>query len=154
MAIDYDLTLAGDIPLLDLAECAIPDASERATPVDASATRLSADHAQHHGYVLDFMSGHNGYCDAESDDGSHWEWEPASYVMISFAMVKDELVSKGIPNMLTVVARILACRPEDDLALVENGNWLLLTRVNGVLRKHNRGKWWDHYGFANDIIPG
>jgi hypothetical protein len=54
--------------------------------------------------------------------------------------------------MLTIVARVLEGRSED-VALLINGGALLLTRVGGVLRKHNRATWWDHYGFVNDILP-
>jgi hypothetical protein len=55
--------------------------------------------------------------------------------------------------MLTIVARVLEGRSED-AALLLNGDVLLLTRVGGALRKHNRAELWDHYGFANDIVPG
>ena len=51
------------------------------------------------------------------------------------------------------MARVLEGRPED-AALLLNGDVLLLTRVDGVLRKHNRATWWDHYGFVNDVLPG
>jgi hypothetical protein len=59
-------------------------------------------------------------------------------------MRADDLVDKGIPNMMAAVARVLAGRPED-AALTQNGNWLLLTRVGGTVRKH-RPTWWNHYG--------
>jgi hypothetical protein len=84
--------------------------------------------------------------------GSTWEWEPDSYVNVTFSMGKDDQVDKGTPNMLTIVARVLDCRSED-AALILNGNVLLLTRVNGVLHKHNRATWWNHYDFANQILP-
>ena len=41
----------------------------------------------------------------------------------------------------------------EDAALVLNGE-VLLTGTNGVLRKHHRATWWDHYSFANEIVPG
>lgn len=64
-------------------------------------------------------------------------------------MRADDLVDKGIPNMMQAVARVLAARQED-AALVQNGNWLLLTRVEGTLRRH-RPTWWSHYGI-DDLI--
>ncbi len=54
------------------------------------------------------------------------------------------MVDKGIPNVMKAVARVLAARQED-AALVQNGNWLLLTRVG------DRPTWWSHYG-VDDLI--
>jgi hypothetical protein len=38
--------------------------------------------------------------------------------------------------------------------LVLNGEVLLLRRTYGVLQKHHRATWWDHYGNVNEIVPG
>jgi hypothetical protein len=148
MSIGYRLTLAGDFPLRHVAEIAAPDAAE--TPTPAGNQLLSADLYDERGYLVSISSGHNGYYDAEDDDGAYWEWEPEEYVDVSFDMRTDDMVDKGVPNMVTTVARLLAERPED-AALVLNGNWLLLTRVGGTLRKH-RPQWWAHYG-VDDLIP-
>jgi hypothetical protein len=56
-------------------------------------------------------------------------------------------------SQLEAVNRLLATGSED-AALTLNGELLLLIRVDGVVRKHNRARWWDHYAFANRIIPG
>ncbi|MFI6759984.1 SitI3 family protein [Micromonospora sp. NPDC050417] len=138
MAIEYRLTLAGDIPLEDVARLAAPDATERLTK---SGKRMLTSALDERGYVVDVTAGSGGYYDAE-DDGSQWVWEPDAYVDIDFRMDKDTLSDKGIPNMLTTVARVLADRTEDAV-LVMNGNWLLLTRFSGVLRKHNLTEWYD-----------
>jgi len=59
----------------------------------------------------------------------------------------------GTHNMVESVARILGSG-EEDAALVLNGDVLLLTRFGGVVRKHRRAMWWDHYGYPNEIITG
>ncbi|MDW5324789.1 SitI3 family protein [Plantactinospora sp. KLBMP9567] len=148
MSIDYRLTLAGDIPLEQIAELVAPDATETSTM--SGKRMLTGPLSDEYGYVVDIISGSHGYYDAEDDDGSQWIWEPDIYADIDFHMSKDDLTDKGTPNMLTAVARVLTERAED-AALVLNGNWLLLTRVGGVLRKH-RPTWWSHHDVDNDII--
>jgi hypothetical protein len=148
MSIEYRLTLAGDIPLEQVAELAAPDATETSTM--SGKRMLSAPLYEEYGYVVDITSGSHGYYDAEDDDGSLWIWEPDTYVDVNFHMRKDDLTDKGTPNMLATVARVLAGRTED-AALVLNSNWLLLTRVGGTLRKH-RPTWWSHHDVDDDII--
>ena len=148
MSIYYRLTLAGDIPLRHVADIASPDATE--TPTLAGNQLLSSDLYEEHGYLVSINSGRHGYYDAEADDGAYWEWEPEVYVNISFDMRTDDMAGKGVPNMVVTVARVLADRTED-AALVLNGNWLLLTRVGGTLRKR-RPQWWAHYR-VDDLIP-
>ncbi|BCJ64744.1 SitI3 family protein [Polymorphospora rubra] len=147
MGISYRLTLAGEIPPRDVVEVAAPDATEARTP--AGNQLFSSARYEESGYLMNVSSGSNGYYDAEDDDG-YWEWEPAEYVNISFDMGKDDEAVEGVTNMVTAVARVLADRPED-AALVLNGNWLLLTRVAGTLRRH-RAQWWAHYG-VDGLIP-
>ncbi|WP_433315658.1 SitI3 family protein [Micromonospora sp. CA-269861] len=140
MAVEYRLTLAGDIPLEQVAELAAPGAVETST---ASGGRmLSADLNDDCGYVVDITGGQHGYYSAEDDGGALWEWEPETYVDVSFYMRKDTLVDKGRPYMLATVARILAGRAED-AALTLNGDVLMLTRVAGCIQKHNTDGWYD-----------
>ncbi|RAO14985.1 SitI3 family protein [Micromonospora zamorensis] len=140
MAVEYRLTLAGDIPLEQVAELAAPGAVETST---ASGGRmLSADLNDDCGYVVDITGGRHGYCSAEDDDGALWEWEPETYVDVSFYMRKDTLVDKGKPHMLATVARILTGRAED-AALTLNGDVLMLTRIAGTIQKHNTDGWYD-----------
>ncbi|NBE85302.1 SitI3 family protein [Micromonospora rubida] len=148
MAIEYRLTLADDIPLEQVAELAAPEGVEEST-LPGYPRLLGADLQSKSGYTLSIYGGSNGYYDAEDDDGSQWEWEPAKYVNVVFHMPKDDPSGRATPNMVAAVARVLASRPED-AALVLNGNWLLLTRVAGALRKH-RPSWWDNYGI-NDAL--
>ncbi|MEU8408028.1 SitI3 family protein [Micromonospora sp. NPDC048842] len=140
MAVEYRLTLAGDIPLEQVAELAAPGAVETST---ASGGRmLSADLNDEHGYVVDITGGRHGYYSAEDDGGALWQWEPEAYVDVSFYMRKDTLVDKGKPHMLATVARILTGRAED-AALTLNGDVLMLTRVAGTIQKHNTDGWYD-----------
>lgn len=140
MAVEYRLTLAGDVPLEQVAELAAPEAVEMST---ASGGRmLSADLNDEHGYVVDITGSRHGYYSAEDDGGALWEWEPKTYVDVSFYMRKDTLANKGKTHMLAAVARTLAGRAED-AALTLNGDVLMLTRVAGTLRKHNTDGWYD-----------
>ncbi|MFG1953973.1 SitI3 family protein [Micromonospora sp. NPDC048830] len=148
MSISYRLTLAGDIPLRHVADLAAPDATE--TPTPAANRLLTCDRYEERGYLVSISSGRNGYYDAEDDADAYWEWEPEEYVDISFDMRTGDMADKGVPNMVATVARVLADRAED-AALVLNGNWLLLTRVGGILRRH-RPQWWTHYG-VDGLIP-
>ncbi|MCM0676649.1 SitI3 family protein [Micromonospora phytophila] len=147
MAVEFRLTLAGDIPLGQVAELAAPGATE--TRTTSGNRMLSAALNEERGYVVDVTSGIHGYYDAEDDDGSLWVWEPETYVDVDFYMRKDVLADRGIPHMLATVANVLDGRTED-AALVLNGNWLLLTRVGGKRRKH-RPTWWSHHEVDRDL---
>ena len=146
MSISYRLTLAGDIPLRHAADLVAPNATD--TPTPGGHHLLSADLYHERGYLVTIRSGRHAYYDAEDDDG-YWEWEPEEYLDITFDIHTNDMTDKGIPNMVATVAEVVADRPED-AALVLNGNWLLLTRDGGVLRKH-RPRWWANYGAA-DLI--
>ncbi|WP_434739308.1 SitI3 family protein [Micromonospora sp. SH-82] len=146
MSFGYRLTLAGDIPLHQVAELVGSHTVETTSP--AGTRLLTVDRYDEDGYLISITSGRHGYYDAEDDD-THWEWEPEQYVDISFDMHTDDLVDKGIPNMVATVTRILTGRHED-AALVQNGSHLLLTRTAGVVRRH-RPSWWDHYHLNHPI---
>ena len=147
MAIEYRLTLAGSVPMEQVAALAAPEGVEESTR-PGYPRLLGADLQHTSGYTISIYAGSNGYFDAE-DDGSQWEWEPDTYVNIVFHMPKDDTLHNATPDMLTAVARVLAGRPED-AALVLNGNWLVLTRTAGTLTKH-QPEWWDNYG-TKDLL--
>ncbi|BCL16984.1 SitI3 family protein [Micromonospora sagamiensis] len=151
MAIEYRLVLAGDLAAEQLADRAFPCPADRAafTPYGAG---LGADLHDRYGFTVSVTVGRNGYVGAEADDGQ-WEWEPDPYARLSLRMDKETLVEQGIPNMLDVVTRVLRSTTQD-AALVANADHLLLVRKHGVVRKHHRSMWWDHYPFANPAIPG
>ncbi|ROO52696.1 hypothetical protein EDC02_7636 [Micromonospora sp. Llam0] len=148
MALEYRLTLAGDITTEQIVESAAVDPAERATPTETSEL-FTVDLYDQRGFVLIIRSGRNGYYEADND-GSTWEWEPDAYVNLTFRMSKEDHIGKGIPNMLATVARVLASRAED-AALILNSDVLLLTRMDGAIRKH-RQSWWHNYGVSN-LIP-
>jgi hypothetical protein len=152
MAIQYRLTIATDIATDRIAHLAIEEPEQRPTPSEFSDGLLSAELYQQRGFHLSIQAGQGGYYDADADDDSLWVWEPTTYVDLTFSLDKDETIDKGIPNMLEVVKRVLQATTED-AALIQDDNWLLLTRRDGIQRKHRRARWWDHYDFANDIIP-
>jgi hypothetical protein len=149
MALEYRLTLAGEIPTHDVATRAFPDPAERPTPYEDI---LSANLDERRGFQVDVMADQNSYYGSATDTG-RWEWEPPSIVDVTFRMDRDpERREAGLPYLLKVVARLLASGPED-AAFMINGDTVLLTRVNGAVCKHHRS-WWDHYHFADEIIPG
>jgi hypothetical protein len=147
MATEYRLTLAGNTPTVDVAERALPDPDER--PV-GTPQLLTANLYERYGFEVVVRAGQKGYFDAESDSGL-WEWEPETYVTVNFRMEKNADSDRALVNMLLAVRRVLLTGSED-AALVLNGNWLLLNRVDGVLVKHRRDKWWKSYAAANDIF--
>jgi hypothetical protein len=151
MAIEYDFLLAGHTPLDQIAARALPNSAERPA---ASGRVLSADLRRQHGFGLTVASGQDGYYEAETDDGQRWEWQPATYVLVTFTLDKDpDRYDDALRQALTVVARLLTTGQED-AAFMLNGNELLLTRVDGAVHKHARATWWDHYRYPNEVIPG
>jgi hypothetical protein len=149
MATEYRLTLAGSTPAEQVAERALPVPDERPT---GTPRLLAADLYDRYGFEVTVRTGENGYFDAESDSGM-WEWEPPTYVAVTFRMGQDADPDRAPADMLQIVRRVLQTGPED-AALVLNGNWLLLTRHDGVLTKHRRDAWWKTYPAADDLIPG
>jgi hypothetical protein len=149
MALEYRLTLAGTTPVDQVAERTLPDPAERPT---GTAPLLSAALFERYGFNVTVRAGQNGYLDVESDQGS-WEWEPESYVSVTFRMDKLADSNWNVVNMLMAVRRVLETGPED-AALVLNGDVLLLTRFDGTLVKHRRNTWWAAYVGATEAIPG
>jgi hypothetical protein len=148
MALEYSFTLAGDTPLDQVAERALPDPAERPT---GTAPLLSADLYDRYGFAVTVLAGRNGYFAAEGDAGM-WEWEPPAYVSVGFRMDKFADEESHVLNMLTVIQRLLQSGRED-AALILNGDYLLLTRLNGTLRKHRHATWWSAYPTANNVLP-
>jgi hypothetical protein len=143
------LTLAADSPVVQVAERTAPDPKERPAE-DGTGGVLSVDLQNHRGFTLTMRSGRRGHYEADGDEGL-WEWEPANYVTAGFRIDKEQ-IEKGTENMLGVVARLLDSGSED-AALFLNSDTLLLTRLDGVVRKHGRPSWWSNYPFANEIVP-
>jgi hypothetical protein len=150
MATEYELVLAGEIPVEQLAARAFPVLDER--PV-GTAPLLNADLGERYGFAATILSGDSRYVDVLSDGGP-WEWEPSPYSSVSFRM--DKLVDDvawQVTNMLTVVRRVLGSGSED-AAFFLNGDILLLTRLDDDLTKHRRETWWANYPGADEVIRG
>ena len=147
MATEYRLTLAGDPPLVEVAERALPEPDDRPA---GTPQLLSANLYDRYGFEVVFRADSNGYLDAESDTGL-WIWEPETSVSVRFRMEKTAGSDRATVNMLLAVRRILLTGPED-AALVLDGNYLLLNRVDGNLVKHRRDTWWQHYAAGNDLF--
>ncbi|MGC5664540.1 SitI3 family protein [Micromonospora sp. WMMD723] len=146
MGVEFRLVLAGDPAVGEIA--ALTAAARDETPQPTSNPSLyTARLYDQRGYAVTVRPGTHGYYEAEADDEARWEWEPAIYVNVTFSMRADDLADKAIPNMLAAVARVLAGRTED-AALIQDGNYLLLTHADGVVRLH-RSTWWDHYQLSH-----
>jgi hypothetical protein len=147
MALEYRLTLAGDTSAEEVARRALP------VPVESPAETAPVLHAgllESHGFTVAIRAGTNAYISAESD-GELWEWEPETYVSVAFRVSKEAAHEWAVVNLLTIVRRVLETGSED-AALVFNGDLLLLTRIDGVLAKHNRAGWWSSYPATNAVF--
>jgi hypothetical protein len=148
MALEYRLTLAGDVPADQVARQALP------VPVESPADTAPVLHAglrDSHGFNVAIRTGRSAYISAESDNGL-WEWEPEAYVSVAFRIDKEADHEWAAVNMLAIVWRALEAG-SDDAALVFNGDLLLLTRIDGVLAKHHREGWWTSYPATNAVFP-
>jgi hypothetical protein len=149
MAVEYALTLAEGSPIDQVARRAFPEPAERPT---GTPPLLAADLYRRYGFEVTVLGGRHGYVDVATDRG-RWEWEPTSYVSLDFRIDKDAEPEWAVVNMLSCVRRVLDSGPED-AALALNGDVLLLTRLNGVLVKHDRDGWWSSYPAADAVLPG
>lgn len=149
MATEYELALAGPTPGEVVAERAFPDPAER--PVGTAPLLVSALDDRY-GFVATVKSGRSRYVEVVGDDGN-WEWEPEPYTSVMFRMDNTSDVDHQVAGMLAVVRRVLSTGSED-AAFFVNGDILLLTRLNGVVVKHRRDKWWAAHEGADQIVPG
>jgi hypothetical protein len=151
MALEYRLTLAGPVPMDEVAARAFPDPADRPAPDDESGEILAANLHDRYGIVVIISTYERSYYSAAAEAGQ-WEWEPEISVDLAFEMTKDaDRFAVALRHAITASARVLATGTED-AALMLSGDMLLLTRHNGVITKHERG-WWEHHTWANEIIP-
>jgi hypothetical protein len=148
MAVEYDLTLLTDASPEQVAERAFPG-----QPTGTWEHLLTINLYDSQGFYVTILSNDTGYLGGVGDDGA-WEWDhdrPA--VQVGFRLDRDHGVSADV--LLTrAVARVLATGEEDAVFRI-NGDTLLLTRLDGVQRKHHRATWWESGDTTtNDIIPG
>jgi hypothetical protein len=149
MAVEYDLTLLTDASPGQVAERAFPG-----QPTTPWKHLLTINLYDSQGFYVTIRRDNMGYVGGVDDDGP-WEWEhdrPA--VHVGFRLSWDRSVCEDTLLVTRAVARVLATGEEDAVFDI-NGDTILLTRLDGVQRKHHRATWWDS-GDAptNDIIPG
>jgi hypothetical protein len=148
MALEYRLTLAGDVPAEEVARRTLPIEAE---PSPETVPVVHANLRTAHGFTVTIRNGKNAYVSADSE-GRLWEWEPESYVSVVFRVSKEADHEWAVVNMLTIVRRALHTGSED-AAFVFNGDLLLLTRTRGVVTKHHRDGWWASYPATNAVFP-
>ncbi|MEU4640659.1 SitI3 family protein [Micromonospora sp. NPDC023814] len=82
-------------------------AAEREKPPLTSDRRLfTARLYDQRGYAITIRSGTHGYYEAETDGDFRWEWEPATYVNITFPCASTTWSTRESPPMVQAVARV------------------------------------------------
>lgn len=80
MGVEFRLVLAGDPAVDEVA------ARTAATPQPTSNPRLSTARLyDQRGYAVTVRPGTHGYYEADTDDEARWEWEPDTYVNVTFS---------------------------------------------------------------------
>jgi hypothetical protein len=105
MALDYRLTLAGELTAEEVARRAMPVPMEIST---GAGSVLHADLRDSHGFgfTVSIAAGSNGYFDAPADGGL-WVWEPEPYVAVGFRVSKVADHEWTAVGMLGIVRRVL-----------------------------------------------
>jgi hypothetical protein len=149
MALEYDLTLLTDAAPERVAERAFPG-----QPTTPWKHLLTIDLYDSQGFYVTIMDDDSGYVGGVDDDGN-WEWEhDRAAVQVGFRLSWERGVSQDTLLVTRAVARVLATGEEDAVFNI-NGGTVLLTRLDGVQRKHHRATWWDCGDTPfNEIIPG
>jgi hypothetical protein len=150
---EYRLTVSGPTPVGQVAERALGDPRVPLTPLKHV---LTADLRATHGFSLSAYEVRDGYFSAagETEGADELEWEIPIGVSVNYNLVKDpDPQARAEQAVLASVAHVLATGTED-LTLLLNGNYLLLTRVGGIVHKFSRDTWWNTIPRANDVIPG
>ncbi|GAA3247026.1 SitI3 family protein [Dactylosporangium siamense] len=150
MGIEYRLTLSVPSPVTEVARRAVGDPGVPLTPYEHL---LTADLNTSHGYSLSVGPVLDAYFEAVGDAGLQ-SWEVAKGVSITYAVTSDATWrARAQQNILISVAGVLATGPED-VTLIHNHDYLILTRVGGVVHKFRRDTWWAGVPQADAIIPG
>jgi hypothetical protein len=148
MAIECSLILAGNSPPEALLSRLFPSAASR-PDFDVSGRVWIADLRERMGFELRLLQGTQGYFGAQADK-EYWTWELDSYLNLGFRFNKFFARNVSLRHMLEMVARILATGDED-AALIQNGNELLLLREAGKLTRFRAQGFWD--SLAPEDIP-
>jgi hypothetical protein len=151
MSVSYTLTLAAELTVTELVQLGIAGGIDPGALLISDSGLVHADLSDTRGLGLTIRSGRNGYVDAVDDSGQRWEWEAAVYAAMGFWPDAVGTID-AVPNLVPIVARVLAVRGED-AALVFDGETLLLTRMAGRQVKHNRPLFWDAYPGVDTLLP-
>jgi hypothetical protein len=149
MALEYELIVAGETPVAEVARRALLDQGGRPT---GTTPLLSIDLRERYGFTAVVLSDPDGYVEAASD-GRRWEWEVGACVSLTFEMDKETGPEPDVINMLTAVRRVLTTGNEDAV-LVFNDDVLVLARFGGEVVKHHQNSWWSFYAAAGQVFPG
>jgi hypothetical protein len=149
MALEYDLTLLTDASPGQVAGRAFPG-----QPTTPWKHLLTIDLYDSQGFYVTIMDDDSGYVGGVDDDGN-WEWDhDRAAVQVGFRLDKGDRRHRATLLLTRAVARVLATGEEDAVFNI-NGGTVLLTRLDGVQRKHHRPTWWDSGDTPfNEIIPG
>jgi hypothetical protein len=136
MAIFYELIIVGATTPDDFI-ARVYDESLPAPVFRPSNRAVAADEYARLGFWLSLMPAEHGYF--EFDD---FKLEPARYLAVSFDIDKDTPPKTVHANVRRFVDRALATGDED-MALINNGDFLLLERRNGEVRRVPSSFWED-----------
>ncbi|RKQ92068.1 hypothetical protein C8N24_1907 [Solirubrobacter pauli] len=128
MAVFYNLIIIGDTTADDFIARVYDDALP-APAFTPSNKAVAADETARLGFTLTLLETTDGYF--QDDD---WEIEPPRYLDVGFRVDKDADPEQVRANVDRFVDRALATGDED-MALINNGNTLLLERTDGEVRR-------------------
>ena len=140
MALDYALTIAGTIPLQQILERAFPTGAERPGVEHQGKVWIAKDLFERHGFDMRWRNATNGYHSVDMN-GQTWTWEPKEYTRVSFRLNKSFDRKRALATVQKVVSRLLASGTED-MALLFNGEVLLVLRMSGDLRRYGAAREW------------
>jgi hypothetical protein len=150
MSVDYQLTIAGTTDYHAVSQRAFPDLLSRLVEV-----RTEYREGQDGDFYADLGVGvavsKYDKREVEADSGTGpWTWSPVGCVGIIFDIDKAQLELAALSSA-QAVARVLGTGQED-VAFVLNAGILLLTRIDGEVRKYHRDDWWTVYQGLDALI--
>jgi hypothetical protein len=148
MATECSLILAGNSPIDAFLSRLFPSGASQ-PDFHVSGRVWIADLHERMGFELRLLQGAQGYFGAEAGE-EYWTWELNNYLNLGFRFDKFFPRDVSLRHMLQMVARILETGDED-AAMIQNGNELLLFRKAGKLTRFRAQGFWD--SLAPEDIP-
>jgi hypothetical protein len=140
MALEYRLVIVGEVPLDSILNRAFRSAANRPAVEVAGDVWIAKDVFTRLGFDLRWRHGTRGYFEAHPD-GSVWIWEPPKYTGVAFRLDKFFDWETAVANMRRIVSNLLASGPED-MALIFNGDQLLVLRERGQVKRFGPAREW------------